>query len=89
MDLDHSGPEFIYLGQLTARSGELLLAIPYEPGDVKPQLKGKIKNMLESGLSYALTVRKYFNKMKHYSLHMVPEIPGILTGIVFGVVKHI
>ena len=48
----------------------------YELDDVKPKVKEKIKNLLESGLSYALKVGKYFNKMTQYSLNMIPEIPG-------------
>ena len=54
----------------------MLTLMEYEPGDVKPQLKDKIKDLLESGLSYGLKVGKFFNKMTQYSLNMVPEIPG-------------
>ena len=39
-------------------------------------MKEKIKDLLESGLSYGLKVGKYFNKMTQYCLSMVPEIPG-------------
>ena len=55
----------------------MLTLMEHEPGDVKPQLKEKIKNLLESGLSYDLTVEKHFNKMTQYSINLIPEIPGI------------
>ena len=35
----------------------------YKPEDVDPKVKGKLKDLLESGLSSALEVGKYFNIM--------------------------
>ena len=54
----------------------MLTLMESEPGEVKPKLKTKIKELLESGLIYALKVGKRFNKMTNYDLSVVLEISG-------------
>ena len=54
----------------------LLTLLEYKPEDVDPKVKGKLKDLLESGMSFALQVGKYFNIMTNHSLTIVPDIPG-------------
>ena len=42
----------------------------------KAEIEGKIKDLLDSGLIYALKVGQCFNKMTNYDLSVVPKISG-------------
>ena len=54
----------------------LLTLLEYKPEDVDPKVKGKLKDLLESGLSFALQVGKHFNIMTNHSLTIVPDVLG-------------
>ena len=59
-----------------------IMLMESEPDKMKPQLKEKIKDLLEKGQSYAFKVGNLFNFLTNWSLTLTPEIKGIIVGTV-------